>query len=390
MIRRSRRIPDDLTPSGLAVARARLGDIPYDLTVSNPTVCGFAYPPDLLAGLGGGSALEYRPDPRGPRCARQAVAAEYLRRAVEVEPDRIVLTASTSEAYGFLFRLLCDPGDAILVPSPSYPLFDHLARLDAVDALTYELDRDGGWRLNFANLDSAPDHVRAVVVVHPNNPTGSFVHPADADRLVSLCRDRGWALIADEVFLDYTLDGGPGDDRTFAEVADCLCFTLGGLSKSVGLPQLKLAWIVAGGPDEDVCTALDGLDIVADAYLSVSTPVAMAAPDLLAAGAMIRPQISERCRANLETLRRLVRIEPSVSVLPVGGGWSAIVRLPVIGEEDEFFVRLLTECRVAIHPGYFYDFPASGCAVISLLPPEAAFGEGVRRFFDFIGGAINP
>ncbi len=299
-----------------------------------------------------------------------AVATEYRRWAVEVDPDRIVLTASTSEAYSFLFKLLCNPGDAVLVPTPSYPLFDHLARLDAVETLTYDLDSDAGWRFDFTHLENAPERVRAVVVVHPNNPTGSFVHPVDADRLVSLCGDRGWALIADEVFLPYPLDGGPGDDRTFAAVEDCLCFTLGGLSKSVGLPQLKLAWIVAGGPGADVRASLEGLDIVADAYLSVSTPIASAVPDLLAAGGPIRLQISERCRANLGTLRRLTRSEPSVTALPVGGGWSATVRLPVIGDEDEFFVRLLTECGVAIHPGYFYDVPTSGYAVVSLLPPR--------------------
>ena len=390
MTQRSRRIPHDLTPNTLALARAWIGDISYDLTLSNPTACGFTYPPDLLAGLAGPSAFDYRPDPRGPRSARQAVAGEYHRWAVEVDADQVVLTTSTSEAYSFLFKLLCDPGDAVLVPTPSYPLFDHLARLDAVETLPYDLDADAGWRFDFTHLENAPERVRAVVVVHPNNPTGSFVHPVDADRLVSLCRDRGWALIADEVFLPYPLDGGPGNDRTFAAVEDCLCFTLGGLSKSVGLPQLKLAWIVAGGPEDGVRASLEGLDIVADAYLSVSTPIATAAPDLLAAGTQIRSQISKRCRANLETLRELSRSEASVSVLPVGGGWSVTVRLPVISEEDEFFVRLLTECGVAIHPGYFYDFPASGYAVISLLPPEAAFGEGVRRFVDFISRIINP
>ena len=285
---RSRRIPDDLTPNRLALSRARFGDIPYDLTLSNPTACGFTYPPGLLAGLGGSSASTYHPDPRGPTAARATVAAEYRRWAVDVDSDRIVLVSSTSEAYSFLFKLLCNPGDAVLVPKPSYPLFDHLARLDAVEAPTYDLDADAGWRFDFSHLENAPDQVRAVVVVHPNNPTGSFVHPADAHRLVALCRDREWALIADEVFLSYPLDGGPGDDRTFAAVEDCLCFTLGGLSKSVGLPQFKLAWIVAGGPDDDVRASLEALDVVADAYLSVSTPIASAAPDLLAAGRLIR------------------------------------------------------------------------------------------------------
>lgn len=384
MTGRSRRIPDDLTPSGLAVARARLGDIPYDLTISNPTACGFAYPPDLLAGLGGAAALEYRPDPRGPRSARQAVAAEYLRWAVEVDPDRIVLTASTSEAYGFLFRLLCDPGDAVLVPSPSYPLFDHLARLDAVEALTYGLDRDGGWRIDFASLESAPDRVRAVVVVHPNNPTGSFVHPADTVRLAALCRDRGWALLADEVFLDYTLDGGPGEGQSFAAVNDCLCFALGGLSKSAGLPQVKLAWIVTGGPEDLVRSALEGLEFVADAYLSVSTPVAAAAPVLLAAGERIRPEIGGRCLKNMETLRNLARSEPSVRVLPAGGGWSAVLQVPVVGDDDQLCIALLEEWGVAVHPGHLFGFDRGGFLVLSLLVPEQVFAAGVRHLLEAV------
>jgi alanine-synthesizing transaminase len=376
---RSRRIPHDLAANRFAEARARLGDIPYDLTVSNPTACGFAYPPDLLAVLGGPAALEYHPDPRGPRTARQAVAAEYHRWAVRVDPDRIVLTASTSEAYGFLFRLLCDPGDAILVPSPSYPLFDHLARLDAVQALTYGLDRDGGWRIDFANLEDASDRVRAVVVVHPNNPTGSFVHPADAGRLVALCRDRGWALIADEVFLDYTLDGGPGADQSFAAVNDCLCFALGGLSKSAGLPQLKLAWIAASGPGDLVCSALEGLEYVADAYLSVSTPVAAAAPGLLAAGERIRLQIGNRCRKNLETLQNLASPEPSVRVLRAGGGWSAVLQIPAVGDDDDLCVALLERWGVAVHPGHLFGFDRGGFLVLSLLVPEAVFATGVRH-----------
>lgn len=377
MDRRSRRIPDDLTPNGPAVARARLGDVPYDLTLSNPTACGFAYPPDLLAALGGPSALSYHPDSRGPLSARRAVAAEYRRWGHEVDADRIVLTASTSEAYSFLFKLLCDPGDAVLVPSPSYPLFDHLARLDAVESLTYGLDSDAGWRIVFSDLEDAPERVRAVVVVHPNNPTGSFVHPADADRLVSLCRDRGWALIADEVFLGFPLDGGPGADRSFTVVEDCLCFALGGLSKCAGLPQVKLAWIVTGGPDGSVRSALEGLDYVADAYLSVSTPIAAAAPDLLAAGERIRPEICARCRANLDKLRRLAETEQSVRVLPVGGGWSSVLQVPAVRDDDELCVALLEERGVAVHPGHLFGFGRGGFLVLSLLLPEPVFAAGV-------------
>lgn len=385
----SGRIPDDLSANEYARARARLGSIPYDLTVSNPTCCGFSYPPDLLDGLGDPAGLSYDPDPRGARSAREAVAAGYRHWGAAVSPNRVTLTASTSEAYSFLFRLLCDPGDAILVPSPSYPLFDHLARLDAVHALTYDLEREGGWRIDFSALETAPERTRAAVVVHPNNPTGSYVHPEDALRLASLCRDRRWALIADEVFLSYRIDGGAGDDRTFAEEENCLCFSLGGLSKSVGLPQLKLAWIVTGGPAEAVRKALEGLDFLADAYLSVSGPVASAAPSLLATGSSVHCEISSRCRTNLGVLRGLAADEPSVSVLPVGGGWSAMLRIPLVTREDEFFMRLLTECGVAMYPGYFFGLAASGYAVASLLPTPACFEGGVRRALDFIRRSID-
>lgn len=386
MIKRSDRIPDDLTPNEFAEARARIGDIPFDLTVSNPTQCGFTYPADILEGLNRPSNLCYHPDPRGPRTTREAVAAEYRRWSVPVDPNRVTLTASTSEAYSFLFKLLCNPGDVVLVPTPSYPLFEHLARLDAVETMTYDLERDGGWRIDFSLLDRAPDRVRAVIVVHPNNPTGSHVHPEDADRLVSLCRDRGWALVADEVFLPYRLDGGPGSDRSFAGVEDCLCFTLGGLSKSVGLPQLKLAWIVSGGPEAHVATALEGLDYIADTYLSVSTPIASVSPEVLAAGEVVRADISSRCRSNLETLRTLAEPEPSVSVLPVGGGWSAVLQVPALSDDDDLWTELLNTWGVAIYPGNLFGFRRGGFLVLSLLVREPVFKPAVGRVLD----AVRP
>jgi len=297
MVHRSRRIPADLSLNRLAAARARNPEIPFDLTQSNPTACGIPYPPDLLQGLADPGGLRYEPDPRGPWGTRSAVAASYRQWGVKVDPDRVILTASTSEAYSFLFRLLADPGDTILVPAPSYPLFDHLTRLDGIEARAFVLEPDGGWRIDFSILKRQGEGVRAVIVVHPNNPTGSFVHPEDRARLAALCRDRGWALIADEVFLPYPLDEDPGDDASFAGIRECLCFTLGGLSKSVGLPQLKLAWIVASGPDGDVEVALEGLEFIADAYLPVSTPVALAAPRLLSEGAAVceAAPISKAC-----------------------------------------------------------------------------------------------
>jgi alanine-synthesizing transaminase len=386
---RSRRIPRDLSLNRLAAARARMGEIPFDLTLGNPTACGIPYPPDLLQGLADPRGLRYAPDPRGPLPARMAIAVGYRQWGVEVDPNRMILTASTSEAYSFLFRLLADPGDSILVPAPSYPLFDHLARIDGVETRSFDLNLDEGWRIDFSTLDRQEEGVRAVIVVHPNNPTGSFVHPEDRDRLVALCRDRGWALIADEVFLPYRLEGGPGNGASFADIRDCLCFTLGGLSKSVGLPQLKLAWIVASGPDGDVEAALEGLEFIADAYLPVSTPVALAAPQLLTEGEASREAILARCRVNLGTLHQLAADHPSVDVLPVGGGWSAVLRVPAVIGEEELCLRLLEDCGVAVHPGSLFAFRSAGWLVTSLLPPVRPFAEGARLMFDLVTETLH-
>ncbi len=380
---RSRRIPADLGLNRLAAARERLGAVPFDLTVSNPTRCGFAYPTALLAGLADPRGLIYRPEPRGPIDGRRAVAETYNTWEVEVDPERIVLTASTSEAYGFLFRLLADPGDAILVPAPSYPLFDHLAKLDGVQARTYSLDADDGWRIDFPTLEAAPENVRAVVVVHPNNPTGSFVHPDDARRLAALCSDRNWALIADEVFLPFPFNDSPGADFSFAGTNECLCFALGGLSKSVGLPQLKLSWMVVGGPADRAQSALEGLDYVADAYLSVSTPAALAAPKILAAAAPVHNEIAARCRTNLEELRARAASVRAVTCKSPDGGWSAVLRVPAVLSDEELCIRLLEE-GVSAHPGSPFQFPTEGYLVVSLLPPEGVFSEGIQRLLEGI------
>ena len=381
---RSRRIPTDLGLNRLALARARLGVIPFDLTVSNPTNCEIAYPPALLAGLADPRGLSYRPEPRGPIEARRAIAASYQQWGQEVDPNQIVLTASTSEAYSFLFRLLADPGDAVLVPAPSYPLFDHLARLDGVKAHTYRLDADTGWRIDFPSFETAPEEVRAVVVVHPNNPTGSLVHPDDARRLVELCRDRNWALIADEVFLPFPIGDAPGPAYSFAGIEDCLCFSLGGFSKSVGLPQFKLAWLVVGGPDDRVGPTLEALDYIADAYLSVSTPAALAAPQVLAAAVPVHEAITARCRKNFEVLHSLAHSVPAVTLPPLDGGWNAVLRVPAVMSDEELCLRLLEERGVAVHPGSPFNFAAEGYLVASLLPPERVFSEGLRRLLDFI------
>jgi len=359
--------------------------VPYDLTVSNPTVCGFPYPEDLLAGLGDPIGLEYRPDPLGPLPARQAVADGYRRWGVEVDPGRVVLTASTSEAYSLVFKLLCDPGDSILTPIPSYPLFDQLGRLDGVRIHPLPLDPEDGWRPDLTALDGAPPNTRAAIVVHPNNPTGSYVHPEDAGALAAHCRERGWALLADEVFLPFPLDGGAGADHSFAGRNETLTLTLGGLSKSLGLPQLKLAWIVVGGPDDLVAPTLERLEYIADAYLSVSTPVSLAVPRLIAAAAGVQSAIADRCRSNLDTLRRAAVDLPSLSVPTVGGGWSALLRLPAVLDDEEIALRLLTEWGVAVQPGFFFDLPIESTVVLSLLTPETTWRAGL----DAIQGAVR-
>ena len=376
----SRRVPSDLAPNRIASARAAAAPR-FDLTVSNPTACGLPYPEQLLNALADPAGLAYRPHPRGLKSARRAAAAEYRRFGVEVDPERVVLTASTSEAYALLFKLLADPGEAVLVPSPSYPLFEHLARAEGVEAIPYHLHPELGWRPDIGEVAAAPERVRAAVVVHPNNPTGSFVHPDDAAALERVAAARGWAVIADEVFLDYPLDGGPGAGATFATAGDALTFTLGGLSKSVGLPQLKLGWIVAGGPDHLTRPALERLEFIADTFLSVGTPVQLALPALLREAAPVRAAILARTRANLAELRRAAAAVPEVSVLPAGGGWSAVLRVPDVVGEEELTLELLERDGVAVQPGYFFDFPAAGVLVVSLLPEPAALAEGASRLF---------
>jgi len=383
----SRRLPVDLGPNRLS-ARAGCVRVAYDLTETNPTRCALPYPESLLESLSGPDALVYRPHPLGPERARRAVATTYARWDADVDPRHVMLTASTSEAYSCLFKLLADPGDAVLVPAPSYPLFEQLARLDGVRATPYRLDPESGWRIDPASVHEAPGNTRAAVVVHPNNPTGTYVHPGDARMLAELCADRGWALIADEVFLPYPLCSAPGSDSTFADTASCLTFSLGGLSKSIGLPQLKLAWVVASGPDLLLADALERLEHVNDAYLSLSTPVAAAAPDLLRIGGAIRDSISTRCRANLRALRTLVAAVPPVSMPKPAGGWSAVLRVPTVIDEESLVLRLLDEREVAVFPGFFFDFPTEGYLVLSLLPPEQVFAEGLRRVLDGVEATL--
>jgi alanine-synthesizing transaminase len=377
----SERLPAYAELNALTRALGRLrasGAAVTDLTESNPTRVGLSYPPDLLSALSAPRALRYEPEPFGLPEARRAVAVDHLRRGVQVDPDQVVLTASTSEAYTWLFKLLCDPDDAVLVPRPSYPLFEHLTRLEGVRALPYDLAYHGRWEIDAAALRAAPPEVKAVIVVSPNNPTGSFVSTGDLADLSAVCDVRGWPLIVDEVFADYPLES---DDpvRDIAVNSNVLAFTLGGLSKSLGLPQVKLGWMVVGGPPALREQALARLELIADSFLSVNTPVQLAAADLLARGAAVRGQIHDRIRTNLRSLREIARPFTAAEVLRAEGGWSAVVRVPATRTEEQLVLDLLEHERVLVHPGFFFDFQHEAFVVLSLLPEPQGFATAAHR-----------
>ena len=386
----SSRLPESLAPNVLSRTVDRLraaGATLLDLTATNPTDVGLSYPPNLLQSLAAPEGARYAPAPLGLPQAREAVAADYARRRIDAAADRIVLTASTSEAYALLFKLLCDPGDAVLVPQPSYPLFDLLTRLDGVAAQPYRLDYHGAWSIDRASVEQAlTPRTRAMLVVTPNNPTGSMLRQHDREWIAALCAERGLAVIADEVFADYPL-APRADACTFAREQRMLTFSLGGLSKSAGLPQLKLAWILVDGPEPLARAALARLDLICDTYLSVSTPVQLAAPQLIAAGAAIREQIRARLRGNLADLRQRLIGTPSVSLLEPEGGWSVVLQVPATASEDALVARLLEEARVLVHPGYFFDFPREAFLVLSLLPEPGVFGSAVDRLLRVVTGA---
>ncbi len=379
----SGRVPDDLTPNLLTRAAEALRDrgVPLvDLTESNPTTVGLRYPPELLAPLSRPSGLAYDPHPFGLPDARAAVSEEFQRRALPVGPDEIILTASTSEAYSLLFKLLCDPGDEVLVPQPSYPLFDHLSRLDAVLARPYRLEFHGRWTIDVGAVARAVSpRTRAILVVSPNNPTGSVLDRGTLAELDELCAARALTLIGDEVFADYPLPSDAALPSSVLEDPTALAFALGGLSKSAGLPQLKLGWIAAAGPSQLTGPALARLELISDTYLSVATPVQLAARSLIRAGREIRAAILQRIRWNYRQLESLVAEHPSCTLLPGDGGWSAVIRVPATRPEETLALELLEEDHVLVHPGYFFDFDRGTFVIVSLLPPPEEFREGMTR-----------
>jgi alanine-synthesizing transaminase len=384
----SQRTPSDLAPNALtrAVARLREAAVPLvDLTESNPTRVGLEYPRGLLECLEHPRGLEYDPQPFGLPAARQAVAADYGRRGIAVDPARIVLTASSSESYSLLFKLLCDPGDRVLVPVPSYPLFDHLARLDAVDVRHYRLEHHGRWTVDADDLARlADDRTRALLAVSPNNPTGSMLTRGELADIQALCARLGVALVGDEVFADYPLRPGPHAARSVLEDPSTLTVSLGGLSKSAGLPQLKLGWMAFGGPDTLVREALARLELICDTYLSVGTPVQVSLSHLLEEGAHVRRQIADRVLLNYRVLAAEAARHPACRLLPAEGGWSAVVQAPAIASDEARALTLLHEAGVLVHPGHFFDFDRDGYFVLSLLVPPDDLLQAAPRMFEVL------
>jgi alanine-synthesizing transaminase len=356
-----------------------------DLTTSNPTRAGLHYDePQILRSLASPQAMDYDPQPKGLPSARAAVAAYYrAQHKINLDPERLILTTSTSEGYSFVFRLLCNPGDELLVPKPSYPLFEFLADLQDVKLVPYPLIYDHGWQMDFPSLQKAvTERTRGVVVVHPNNPTGSYVHPQEQASLNRFCREHELAVIADEVFLDYAHDGAPR--QSFAANEDVLSFTLSGVSKISALPQMKVAWIVTSGPAPQVEAAQARLEVIADTYLSMNAPIQWATPTLLDERKHIQQQLLDRVLGNLAELDRQLAGQETCQRLAVEGGWYAVLRVPVTQTDEELAVDLLRRKSVLVHPGHFYDFPSDGYLVLSLITPADEFREGIERLFEVL------
>jgi alanine-synthesizing transaminase len=383
----SRRTNWPRTPNPLAVALAqrRAQHLPIaDLTESNPTLAGLDYPRQaILEAMANPAAMQYEPSPRGLPAARQAVAGYYAESGVRVDPDAILLASGTSEAYSHAMRLLAGPGDEILCPSPSYPLFDFLGAINDVELVPYPLVYDHGWRIDLQRLRSSINaRSRVIVAVNPNNPTGSYLSGEELAALIELARNHDLALLVDEVFRDYAWPAGPAGEAkviSTAQIDSCLTLTLNGLSKLSALPQMKLAWTVVSGPPHVVAEALWRLEVIADTYLSVGTPVQHAAAVLLEQGKSLRRQILERVRDNLAFLDAMLSRRATVSRLAAEGGWYAVLRVPNIRSDEEWAIELLRAEGVYVHPGHFFGFPRGEFLVISLLTQPSQFRPAVEK-----------
>ena len=363
-----------------ALAKHRAAGKPLlDLSASNPTECGFEYDRQaILKALSNPESLSYDPDAKGLLSARRAVAEYYSTLEIIVPVEDIILTTSTSEAYSFAFRVLCNPGDELLIPEPSYPLFSFLADIHDVKLVGYPLLYDHGWQIDFHALQqSITARTRGVIVVSPNNPTGHFCKPGEMQKLNEICSPRQLAIIADEVFLDFHL--AATRPRSFAANTGCLTFTMSGLSKISGLPQMKAAWLIATGPEESKSEALARLEVIADTFLSMNAPVQRAMPVFLELRHGFQRQVLARVRKNLAELDKQLSAQSSCARLDMEGGWYAVVRVPATRSDEAVAIELLNAQGVYVHPGHFYDFPVDGYLIVSLITPERDFNEGIKR-----------
>lgn len=383
MSRFSNRLRTDLSRnplSRLLEERRNSGLGTVDLTESNPTRANLPYPHREIAdALARSCPAFYEPHPRGLRSAREAISAWLGRRGPSPDPDRLLITSGTSEAYTFLFKLLLNPGESLLVPRPSYPLLDFIAALDGVRLRPYRLVHDRRWRVDLGSLEEAcEDRTRAVVVIHPNNPTGSCLPDEDAAGLLDFCARNSLAVISDEVFLEYPLTEIARRASSLEGTRETLVFCLDGLSKSAGMPQVKLSWIRASGPESLCEEALQRLDLISDTFLTVGTPVQAALPRLLEIGAGVRAALQERLASNLHWLRQQMRSVPSWALLEPEAGWNAVLRLPAVRSDEAWALEFLRE-GVYVQPGYFYDFTEEVVLIVSLLPPEDLFRKGLSQ-----------
>jgi alanine-synthesizing transaminase len=372
----------NLDPNRLSEALAghrSTGKPLFDLTASNPAECGFNYDGEaVLRALSNPAALSYEPNPKGLEVARRAVAAYYSVHHASVSIDDIILTTSTSEAYSYIFRTLCNPGDELLVPEPSYPLFGFLADIQDVKLIRYPLIYDYGWQIDFHALERAiTPHTRGVIVVHPNNPTGHFAKTEEVAKLDEICSARRITLIADEVFLDFALTGE--QPASFGTNRGALTFTMSGLSKISGLPQMKAAWLITTGPEPQKTQALARLEVISDTYLSMNAPVQLAIPAFMEQRHHFHRQLMARVRKNLAKLDLQLAAQKSCRRLHMEGGWYAVLRVPATRSDEDLAIDLLTTKNVYVHPGHFYDFPADGFLIVSLITPELDFAEGIGR-----------
>lgn len=357
-----------------------LGHTLLDLTNSNPTSAFSSYPHSLLRkAFSEISDFAYDPDPKGLQAARMEIARYYEERNILLDENRIILTASTSEAYSMLFKLFCDAGDEILVPCPSYPLFEFLASLESVSVVPYELHYDGAWHIDFDHLQrQISRRTKAIVVVNPNNPTGTYLSDAECDALLSIASHRHLPLISDEVFMDFDILPRKTICRTLIGRDQVMSFSLNGLSKAAGMPQVKLAWIALNGRPSEVETVRARLELISDTYLSVGTPVQKQLGSLLQIGQAFQAEIRARLRENVHLLDESLR-DTAAHRLHMDGGWSAVVQLPKTRTEENWTLSFLKEEKVVVQPGFYFDMPPGAFVVLSLLTEPAQFQEGLRR-----------